>query len=162
MELEVIQNNILEIRGQRVILDANLAELYEVEIRTLNQAVKRNKDRFPSDFMFQLNMNEWQNLKSQFVIPSWGGRRTFPYAFTEQGVVMLSGVLRSKKAIKVNIEIMRAFVMLRKIALEYADITKKIEFLEEKYDSQFAEIFTVIKYLLEPPKTKRNKIGYKK
>ncbi len=116
MELEVIRNNIFEIRGQRVMLDVHLSQLYEVELRTLNQSVKRSIERFPIDFMFQLNETEWQNLKSQFVISSWEGRRTKPHAFTEQGVAVLAGILRNKKAIK---------------------------------------------YLLDHPKSKRTKTGYK-
>ena len=163
MDLEIIKDTILEVRGLRVMLDIHLAELYEVEVRVLNQSISRNKDRFPSDFMFQLNENEWINLKSQFVISNWGGRRTLPFAFTEQGVAMLAGILRSKKAIQVNIEIMRAFVALRKMALQYAEISEKIESLESKYDEQFAEVFTALRYLLDPKseKKKPKRIGYK-
>ena len=113
-EIEELRNRIHVIRGQQVMLDKDLAELYGVEVRALNQAVKRNMNRFPSDFMFQLTKEEWNNLKSQFVISSWGGTRTLPYAFTEHGVAMLSSVLRSDTAIEVNIRIMRAFVAIRK------------------------------------------------
>ena len=121
-QLQVIQSKIYEIRGQKVMLDRNLAEMYGVEVRALNQAVKRNIDRFPSDFMFQLNEEEWANLKSQFVISSWGGIRKLPFAFTEMGVAMLSSVLRSSVAIQVNINIMRAFVAVRQmIALPPSD-----------------------------------------
>ena len=121
-QLQVIQSKIYEIRGQKVMLDRDLAEMYGVEVRALNQAVKRNIDRFPSDFMFQLNEEEWANLKSQFVISSWGGIRKLPFAFTEMGVAMLSSVLRSSVAIQVNINIMRAFVAVRQmIALPPSD-----------------------------------------
>ena len=109
----MIQRKIYEIRGQKVMLDRDLAELYQVEVRVLNQAVKRNMKRFPEDFMFRLNVNEWENLKSQIVISSWGGIRKLPYAFTEQGLAMLSGILNSDIAIRVNINIMRAFVAMR-------------------------------------------------
>ena len=112
-EIEEIKTRIHEIRGRQVMIDKDLAELYGVEVRTLNQAVKRNAKRFPPDFMFQLDKDEWEILKSQFVISSWGGARTLPYAFTEQGVAMLSSVLRSDTAIEVNIRIMRTFVAVR-------------------------------------------------
>lgn len=111
----IVQQKIYEIRGQRVMLDFDLATLYQVETRTLNQSVKRNMKRFPSDFMFQLTTEEWNNLKSQFVISSWGGTRKLPYAFTEQGLAMLSGILNSDIAIEVNIAIMRAFVAVRRV-----------------------------------------------
>lgn len=114
-ELQLIQSKIYEIRGQKVMLDFDLAELYQVETRVLNQSVKRNLKRFPSDFMFQLTADEWEILKSQFVISSWGGIRKLPYAFTEQGLAMLSGVLNSDIAIQVNINIMRAFVAVRQL-----------------------------------------------
>lgn len=114
-ELQLIQSKIYEIRGQKVMLDFDLAELYQVETRVLNQSVKRNLKRFPSDFMFQLTADEWEILKSQFVISSWGGTRKLPYAFTEQGLAMLSGVLNSDIAIQVNINIMRAFVAVRQL-----------------------------------------------
>ena len=113
MELQIIQNKIFEIRGQRVMLDFDLAELYEVETRALNQAVKRNIKRFPSDFMFQLTNKEFDNLMSQSVISSWGGTRKLPFAFTEHGVTMLASVLRSERAIELNIQIVRAFIALR-------------------------------------------------
>ena len=162
MEIDVIQENIFNIRGSRVMLDIHLAELYEVEVKRLNEQVKRNIDRFPSDFMFQLNENELENLRSQIATANFDMRRTLPFVFTEQGVAMLAGILRSKKAIQVNIEIMRAFVLLRKIALQYSEISEKIELLEAKYDEQFAEVFTAMRYLLDPQveKKKRTKIGY--
>ena len=144
-------------------LDIYLAKLYEVEVKVLNQSVKRNIERFPSDFMFQLSENEWNKLRSQIVTANLEMRRTLPYAFTEQGIAMLSGILRSKKAIKVNIEIMRAFVHLRKMALQYSEISDKIESLENKYDAQFAEVFTALRYVLDPEREdkKPNRIGYK-
>ena len=117
MELEQIKNNILEIRGYKVMLDMDLAKIYEVETRVLKQAVRRNIERFPMDFMFELNENELQNLTSHFVTSRWGGQRHKPFAFTEQGIAMLSSVLKSKKAIHMNISIMRAFVMMRQWAI---------------------------------------------
>lgn len=160
MELDVIFNKIFEIRGQRVMLDIHLAELYEVETRSLKQAVRRNINRFPLDFMFELTQKEFQNLRSQFVISSFKSTRYNPLAFTEQGVAMLSSVLRSDQAIKVNIEIMRAFVALRKLALNYADLADRIDSLETKYDEQFSEVFQALRYLIEPPQKERRKIGY--
>ena len=163
MELEIIKNTVFEIRGCRVMLDFHLAELYEVEVKRLNEQVKRNAERFPKDFMFQLNQNEMENLRSQFATTNLDMRRTLPYAFTEQGIAMLSGILRSKKAIQVNIEIMRAFVQLRKMALQYSEISDKIENLEAKYDAQFAEVFTALRYVLDPEVKQKEpkRIGYK-
>jgi hypothetical protein len=160
MELDVIQNMIFEIRGQRVMLDFHLAELYEVETRALKQSVRRNIDRFPKDFMFEISLEEYRKLRSQFVTLDWLSVKYAPFAFTEQGVAMLSSVLRSDRAIKVNIEIMRAFVVMRKLALNYADIENRINALEEKYDDQFSEVFQALRFLIEPPKTERRKIGY--
>jgi hypothetical protein len=132
-----------------------------VEPRVLVQAVKRNIDRFPDDFMFQLSAVEFKNLKSQIVISSWGGARAIPYAFTEQGVAMLSSVLRSPKAIQVNIEIMRAFVKLREMLASNKELARKLEELEKKYDKQFAVVFTAIRRLMEPPPVKpRGRIGF--
>jgi hypothetical protein len=143
-------------------LSNDLAELYEVEPRILVQAVKRNIDRFPEDFMFQLSQEEFSILKSQIVISSWGGlRRATPYAFTEQGVAMLSSVLRSKRAIQVNIEIMRAFVRLRRLLASHADLARKLEALEKKYDAQFKVVFDAIRQLMTPPETKRRPIGFR-
>ena len=143
--IERIERAILLIRGQKVMLSTDLAELYQVEPRALVQAVKRNIARFPEDFMFQLTEEQYSNLKSQIVISSWGGlRRARPYAFTEQGVSMLSSVLRSKRAIQVNIEIMRAFVRLRRMLASHADLAKKLEALEKKYDAQFRVVFDAI------------------
>ena len=158
---ERIERSILLIRGQKVMLSADLAELYQVEPRVLVQAVKRNIARFPEDFMFQLTEKEFSNLKSQFVISSWGGlRRARPYAFTEQGVAMLSSVLRSKRAIQVNIEIMRAFVRLRRMLASHADLARKLEALEKKYDAQFKVVFEAIRELMKPLETKKRPIGF--
>lgn len=143
-------------------LDSHLAELYEVENRALIQAVKRNIDRFPEDFMFQLTKTEFENLKSQIVISSqWGGRRTLPYAFTEQGVAMLSSVLRSKRAVHVNIAIIRAFVRLRELMTSHKDLARKLADLERRYDRQFRVVFQAIRELMKPeePPTSRQ-IGF--
>jgi hypothetical protein len=135
-------------------LSFHLAEMYGVETRVLVQAVQRKRERFPEDFMFQITTGEWRNLKSQFVISSWGGsRRACPYAFTEQGVAMLSSVLNSPRAVRVNIEIMRAFVRLRRMVISNADLALKIDELEKKYERQFAVVFEAIRRLMEPPKS---------
>ena len=134
MELNIIQNRIYEIRGLRVMLDFDLAELYQVETRVLNQAVKRNIKRFPEDFMFQLTQEEFCNLKSQFVTSSWGGTRKMPFAFTEQGLAMLSGLLSSDIAIRVNIAIMRTFVILRKQLYDTKQITHELQALKAKLE----------------------------
>jgi hypothetical protein len=143
-------------------LDNDLAELYGVETRVLVQAVKRNLARFPPDFAFQLTYSEYDNLTSQIVISSaHGGRRSLPYAFTEQGVAMLSSVLRSRRAVQVNIEIMRAFVRLRQMLAPHADLARKLAALEKKYDAQFKAVFDAIRELMTPPpEPKRKRIGY--
>ena len=156
-----IENAIFLIRDNKVMLDQDLAAMYGVETRALVQAVKRNRDRFPDDFMFQLSKEEFADLKSQIVTSSWGGRRTRPYAFTEQGVAMLSSVLRSKRAILVNIEIMRTFVRLRRILATHEELARKLASLERKYDKQFKVIFDAIREIMtpkEPPK--RRQIGF--
>jgi hypothetical protein len=159
--VERIEQRIFLLRGQKVMLSTHLAELYEVEPRVLVQAVKRNLERFPSDFMFQLNAQEFRILKSQFVISSWGGmRRARPYAFTEQGVAMLSSVLNSKRAIKVNIEIMRAFVRLRQLLASHKDLSRRLDELEKKHDKQFKIVFDAIRELMEPPTPKKRPIGF--
>lgn len=157
-----IERAILRIRGENVLLDSDLAELYGVETRTLVQAVKRNLDRFPADFMFQLTDKELDLLRSQSVISrSWGGRRYPPYAFTEQGIAMLSSVLRSKKAILVNIEIMRAFIKLRRVLATQEKLTERINELEKKYDHRFSEVFEVIKKLISiEDNRKKRLIGF--
>jgi hypothetical protein len=158
--MECIERAILFIRGHKVMLSPELAGLYHVEPRILIQAVKRNLDRFPDDFMFQLTAEEWEDLKSQFVISSWGGVRVMPYAFTEQGVAMLSSVLNSNRAVQVNIEIMRAFVRLRQLLSSNAELARKLEALENKYDRQFKAVFDAIRQLMSPPKEKRREIGF--
>jgi hypothetical protein len=161
MELEVIQNKIFEIRGHKVMLDFDLALLYSVETRVLKQAVRRNISRFPEDFMFILSDAELNQLVSQSVIPSksyFGG--AFPFAFTEQGIAMLSSVLNSEKAIEINISIIKAFVTIRQFSLTYAELKTRIEEIE----SQFPDIYKALNYLVDKDKnqkTERNKIGYK-
>jgi hypothetical protein len=160
---ERIERSILFIRNQKVILDADLASLYDVLTKVLVQTVRRNIERFPEDFMFQLTTEEFSDLRSQFVTSSqWGGRRYPPYAFTEQGVAMLSSVLRSKRAVQVNIEIMRAFVRLRKMLASHADLARKLEDLEKKYDAQFRVVFDAIRQLMQPPEPKKRGIGFVK
>jgi len=158
---EQIRQRIFLIRGQKVILDAHLAELYDVATRVLVQAVTRNRSRFPRDFMFQLSKREFERLRSQIVISNVrGGRRSAPYAFTEQGVAMLSSVLHSRRAIAVNIEIMRAFVELRRVLSDHEDLAKRIAELEERYDGQFQVVFEAIRSLIAPPEKPRKRIGY--
>jgi len=169
-------------------LDRDLAILYGIETRVLKQAVKRNRERFPDDFMFELTRKELRNisqgmmsssendegadsqsleeqrnaiLTSQSVISSWGGRRALPYAFTEQGVAMLSSVLNSPRAIKVNIAIMRAFVQLRQFSSSHADLTRKLDDMEKKYDAQFRIVFDAIRELMKPPEPKKKEIGFR-
>jgi hypothetical protein len=158
---ERVESRIYLLRGHKVMLSTDLADLYEVEPRALVQAVKRNMERFPEDFMFQLSQEEFDNLKSQIVISSWGGlRRATPYAFTEQGVAMLSSVLRSKRAVMVNVEIMRAFVRLRQMLAAHADLARKLAALEKKYDAQFKVVFDAIRELMAPPAGKKRPIGF--
>jgi len=157
----MIGKMIFLVRGQKIMLSMHLAELYGVEPRVLIQAVKRNIERFPEDFMFQLSDEEFENLKSQIVISSWGGaRRAKPYAFSEQGVAMLSSVLRSKRAVQVNIEIMRSFVRLREMLAAHKDLDRKLADLEKNYDEQFKVVFEAIHQLMIPPKKPKKKIGY--
>ena len=158
-----IEKAILLIRGQKAMLDADLAALYGVETRVLVQAVKRNMERFPEDFMFQLSQEEFAGLRSQTVTSShWGGRRYPPYAFTEQGVAMLSTVLRSKRAIRVNIEIMRAFIRLRQMLASHVELARRLDALEKKYDAQFRQVFEAIRQLMAPPEPRRRAIGFRK
>lgn len=161
---ETLTGSIRLLRGHKVMLDADLAALYGVETKVLNQAVQRNLERFPEDFMFQLTDAEAEGLRSQFVTskPGRGGRRTRPYAFTEQGVAMLSSVLKSPRAIQVNIEIMRAFVNLRQMVTSNADLARKLNALERKYDGQFKIVFAAIRELTEPVTKKRGRpIGFR-
>ena len=160
-----IEKAILLIRGQKVMLDADLAELYGVETRVLVQAVKRNLERFPEDFMFQLNKDDVDFLRSQIVTLKKGrGQHSkyLPYAFTEQGVAMLSSVLRSRRAIQVNIEIMRAFIGLRQMLASHVELARKLDALEKKYDAQFKQVFEAIRQLMTPPEPKRRPIGFRK
>jgi hypothetical protein len=174
---EVIERKILLIRGQKVMLDFHLAELYDVETKTLKRAVKRNLDRFPVDFMFVLTPDEYtplryqfgtlkkaqtqSNLRYHFGASSWGGRRYLPYAFTKQGIAMFSSVLNSKRAVHVNIEIMRAFVRLREILSTHKDLAHKLEELEKKYDEQFRIVFEAIRQLMIPPEPPKRRIGFR-
>ena len=161
---ERIEKTIYVIRGEKVMLDRDLAELYEVETKALNQAVRRNLDRFPADFMFQLSEKEVAELnRSQFVTGSEKHRdpRFRPYAFTEQGVAMLSSVLRSKRAIIVNIEIMRAFVKLRQMLASNAELSRRLDELESHYDKQFRVVFDAIRQLMGAPVRKRKEIGFR-
>lgn len=162
--LERITNSILLIRGQKVILDSDLATLYGVETRVLLQAVKRNEDRFPDDFMFQLNSEELEFLKQRVDSSAGrGGRRYAPYAFTEQGVAMLSGVLNSPRAIAVNVAIMRAFVKLRQLLADNEKLARKLRAMEKKYDGQFKAVFDAIAALMEPieDEPKKSRIGFR-
>jgi hypothetical protein len=158
-----VDRKILVLRGERIMLDADLAELYEVETRALVQAVKRNGERFPPDFMFQLTAAEATILRSQSGISSagHGGRRYAPYAFTEHGVAMLSSVLRSERAVQVNIEIVRAFVRLRTMLAGNVELARKLAALERKYDAQFKVVFDAIRELMEPPAKPRRPIGFR-
>ena len=166
-KLSQIQNMIFEIRGIKVMLDMDLASLYQVETKYLNRTVKRNIKRFPADFMFQLANKEWEDLRCQFGTSSWGGLRYFPYAFTEQGIAMLSGLLNSEIAIDVNIQIMRAFIQLRNYVLsndslseQIVDLRKLLLLYIEKNDKQINDIFIALNNLLvRPPKTKT--IGFR-
>ncbi|MDA8273004.1 MAG: ORF6N domain-containing protein [Deltaproteobacteria bacterium] len=163
--VELIENKIYLIRKQKVMLSMHLAELYGVEPRTLVQTVKRNIERFPEDFMFQLTKGEFDNLKSQIVTSSWGGlRRATPYAFTEQGIAMLSSVLKSERAIDVNILIMRAFVKMRQILSTHKELADKLNELENKYekhDKNIKAIIDAIRQLMTPPEKPARKIGFK-
>lgn len=181
METEVIRSKIYEIRGMKVMLDKDLAGLYQVEVKVLNQSVKRNIKRFPPDFMFQLTKDEWDNLKSQIVTSSWGGTRKLPFAFTEQGLAMLSGILNSDIAIQVNISIMRAFVTIRQGLpavsnhQELEELKKRIQTLEEVSEEtlaaindlsedsrkEFDDIYMALSQLSEKKDTRQNPVGYK-
>lgn len=163
MNLEIIENRIIELRGQKVMLDFHLADLYEIETKVLKQAVRRNLHRFPFDFMFELSQVEFDSLRSQFVTSKRGGLRYMPFAFTEQGVAMLSSVLNSEKAIAIIIAVMRTFVSLRQFALNYKDLNDKITEIEK----QFPDIYNILNFLMDKDKTlsstkERTKIGFKK
>jgi hypothetical protein len=158
-----IEDLIVLVRGHRVLLDVHLAHLYGVDVKVLNQAVKRNIERFPEDFMFRLTSEEQANLRSQIVTSSsWGGRRYLPLVFTEQGVAMLSSVLRSPQAVQVNIEIMRTFVKLRRFLHSNEDLSRKLDALERRYDAQFRVVFRAIRELMLPRATNpRRRIGFR-
>jgi len=163
VQSEGIQQSIVAIRGQRVMLDSDLAALYGVATRVLVQAVQRNLERFPEDFMFRLTREEFEALRSQIVIsnPGRGGRRALPYAFTEQGVAMLSSVLRSERAIRVNIEIMRAFVRLREMLASHGELARRLDELEQRYDEQFKAVFDAIRQLMTPSAPARRRLGFR-
>jgi phage regulator Rha-like protein len=166
LPVEVVKSRIYLIRGQKVLLDSDLAELYGVETRRLNEQVRRNRSRFPEDFMFQLNVLEFTGLMSQIATSNEGrgGRRKLPYAFTEQGIAMLSSVLNSERAVQVNIAIMRAFVQMRELALSNRELARKLNELEKKHaehDQQFVVVFDAIRQLMTPLERKGRKIGFK-
>ena len=166
MQLQTIQSKIYEIRGQRIMFDFDLAELYGTETKYLKRSVRANSQRFPLDFMFELTHEEWDNLRCNFSTSNQrGGTRYMPFAFTEQGVSMLSSVLNSDKAIEMNIAIMRAFVFIRQYALTHQDLTDKIKELEKRYDQQFTDVYDAINYLLQKDKQQteqhdRKRIGF--
>lgn len=160
VKAENIISQIHLIRGEKVILDVDLAILYGVETKQLTRAVRRNIHRFPADFMFQLTIEEMKILRSQFGTSSWGGRRYPPLAFTEQGVAMLSGILNSKRAIEVNIEIMRTFVKLRQWLSTHKDLERKLTTLEKKYDENFRIVFEAIKLLMKEEQKPKHPIGF--
>lgn len=166
MQLQTIQSRIYEIRGQKVMLDFDLAELYETETKRLKEAVRRNIDRFPSDFMFELTKSEFESLRTQIATSKRGGARYMPFAFTEQGVAMLASVLNSPIAIEVNIQIVRAFVFMRQYALTHKDLTEKLKELESNYNKQFKDVCEAINYLMQKDKQEteskeRKRIGFK-
>ncbi|MEX1133155.1 MAG: ORF6N domain-containing protein [Flavobacteriales bacterium] len=161
----VIASRIYLIRGERVMLDTDLATMYNVKTYRLNEAVKRNLERFPEDFMFQLTKEEWENLTSQFAMSrSWGGRRTPPYAFTEHGVLMLSSVLNSARAIATNIAIMRVFVRMNRLMMNDRELLLRMELIEgrqEQYDATLNELFEAVKQMMETPAEERKRLGYR-
>ena len=164
IDVEKIQRAVLRVRSQNVLLDSDLAALYGVEVKVLNQAVRRNKERFPADFMFQLTREEARSLRSQTVTLDIGRgrhRKYLPKAFTEQGVAMLSSVLRSPRAVRVNIEIMRAFVQLRRMLGANEELARKLDALEQKYDSQFRVVFQAIRELMTPSRPPQRTIGFR-
>ncbi len=158
--IEQITGKIYHIRGIKVMLDRDLAELYQVETRILKRNVRRHIDRFPSDFMFELTKNEYNNLRSQFGTSSWGGTRYLPMAFTEQGVAMLSGILNSDRAIQVNIQIMRTFTKLRHMIAGHEELKKAVDELREQTDERFEVVFSVLDKLLADDENPKKKIGF--
>ena len=160
VEINEITQRIFTIRGVKVMLDRDLADLYEVETKRLKEQVKRNIDRFPKDFMFELTNQEFRNLRSQFATSSWGGPRYVPMAFTEQGVAMLSSVLHSKKSIQINVQIMRAFVQLRHLVIDHAELKRELEALRSQTEERFEVVFTVLDKLVSDDPESSNKIGF--
>ena len=163
---KIIKSKIFEIRGQKVMLDVDLAEMYEVETKRLKESVKRNITRFPSDFMFTLTQKEFQGLRSQIATSNRGGTRYLPSAFTEQGVALLSSILNSEKAIDVNIAIIRTFVLVKQSVLDYKDLSESLKKLERKSNKNFKEIFTALNYLITTKQEEKNlkdrkRIGFK-
>ena len=158
--VEVIEKKILLIRGQKVMLDADLAELYGVETKALKRSVKRNIDRFPEDFLIQITSEDFESLRYHFGTSKRGGVRYLPYAFTENGVAMLSSILNSKRAIQVNIQIMRPFTRLREMMASHKDLAGRLDNLEKKYDGQFKIVFEAIRQLMTPPPKPKRKIGF--
>jgi len=158
---EVIQSKIFIIRGKKVMLDRDLAELYGVETKYLTRQVRRNKERFPNEFLVTLTRQEVSILRCQIGTSSWGGQRYLPYAFTEHGILMLSSILNSKRAIQVNIQIMKTFIQLREMLASHKELRQKIEEMEKKYDHQFKVIFKAIKELLKPPQKLKEPIGFR-
>ncbi len=157
---ERIERAILLIRGQKIMLDADLAAIYGVTTKRLNEQFKRNRQRFPMDFAFQLTSEEFDNLRSQFATSSWGGRRYPPVAFTEHGAVMLAAVLNSPRAITTSVEIVRAFIRLRELLATHRDLSRRLDELEAKYDKQFAVVFNAIRELMAPKNQKPKEMGY--
>jgi hypothetical protein len=163
IDVRKIQRLVARVRDHNVLIDEDLATLYGVEVKALNQAVSRNKGRFPPDFMFRLTLKEAKSLRSQIVTAKTGrgGRRNQPYGFTEQGVAMLSSVLRSPRAVRVNIEIMRAFVQLRRMMVAHSELVRKLDDLERKYDGQFEIVFRAIRELMSPRSLSPRRIGFR-
>ena len=174
MNLTIIQNKIYEVRGERIMLDFDIAELYEVKTKRLKEAVRRNRKKFPADFMFELTREEWQNLRTQIASSSWGGLRYMPFAFTEHGVTMIASILNSQKAIDMNIAVVRAFISLRKLTKQHTELSEQLQLLRKEvhdrlgeHDIQLAAIYNTIENLLDIKTEKkawqeREKIGYKK
>jgi len=169
--VEIIERKILLIRGDKVMLDADMAELYGVATKRLNEQIRRNSDRFPEDFAFQLNAEEWQSIKShddlnrsQIATGSQKHRdpRFLPWVFTEHGAIMAATVLNSKQAVAMSVYVVRAFVKLREMLTTHKDLAKKLEEMEKKYDSQFKVVFDAIRQLMTPPETKKRKIGFRR
>ena len=162
MEIAHIKKSIFEIRGMKVMLDFDLAKLYGVETKRLKESVRRNIRRFPEDFMFELSLNEWENLRTQFATSSWGGKRYLPFAFTEQGIAMLSSVLHLDVAIEMNISIMRAFLHMRHWTLSHEDLAKQLREMEKQYNQKFVDIEQVLTYLMQKDQNKVNQYNLQK